>query len=95
MSSAYDDLESGPDWTAFRTRGTTSHQGSAEADYGLFYTKQDLEKAETIIAGGMLKEVVANLKRMYPHATRHLPDEPTAEQLAPALLFHHRQFNKA
>jgi hypothetical protein len=53
-----------------------------------------LEKAETIIAGGMLKEVVANLKRMYPHATRHLPDEPKAEQLAPALLFHHRQFNK-
>jgi hypothetical protein len=95
MSSAYDDLEQRYNWTGqTEGKGTTNYQSSAEKDCGLFFRKLDLIKAEKIITTGKLKMVVANLKRMYPHATRYLPDEPTAEQLAPALLYHHRHFNK-
>jgi hypothetical protein len=94
MSSAYDDLEQRHNWTGqTKGKGTTNYQSSAEKDCGLVSRKVDLAMAERIIASGQLKMVVATLKRKYPHTMRHLPDEPTAEQLAPALLYHHRHFD--
>lgn len=92
MSSAYEELEPRGDWMP-RGGKRRTYRGSADKDeWGNSYGERDLIVAQNMIRLGKIP--TSGLRKKYPRVMKHLPDNPTVEQLAAALAYHRRYFNK-